>query len=309
MACAVERYEYDAYGNCHVLEPNYAPDPDGLTDYSNPYLFTGRRVDILDNSSLKIQYNRNRYYDQYTGRWTTHDTWGVDPKDDAQNPFDPLGQYIEGVNLYQYIWSNPLGSVDPYGFWDVWKDECGIIRVTPTDPADVVPTTGKCQRESAKPRWDLMNEWTKVIVDVRLPGARWLPGVGRSPGRIGGGAAGGWKMEGIVKLYPKYDDPENYGWPPVTLGMKCWCDFQEFKLWREYCDCGDGYSQLVAKGEDKGWTMLMEGKVIRGKSVDVKAGKPFRCSCKDMSPEGKDQGSRIGRRRDFTFTNQRWGPI
>ncbi|UCG47245.1 MAG: hypothetical protein JSU94_17355 [Phycisphaerales bacterium] len=38
-------------------EPNFAPDPDGLTDYSNPYLFTGRTGDILDNSSLKIQYN------------------------------------------------------------------------------------------------------------------------------------------------------------------------------------------------------------------------------------------------------------
>jgi hypothetical protein len=30
-------------------------------------LFTGRQVDILDANSLKIQYNRNRYYDSYTG--------------------------------------------------------------------------------------------------------------------------------------------------------------------------------------------------------------------------------------------------
>ncbi len=41
----------------HVVEANSAPDPDGLTDCSNPWLFTGRAVDILDNSSLKIQYN------------------------------------------------------------------------------------------------------------------------------------------------------------------------------------------------------------------------------------------------------------
>ncbi|MHC4643534.1 MAG: hypothetical protein ACYS32_17975, partial [Planctomycetota bacterium] len=68
----LERYEYDAYGNCHVLEPNFAPDADGESDYGNPYLFTGRRVDILDSGSLKIQYNRNRYYDYYTGRFTTH---------------------------------------------------------------------------------------------------------------------------------------------------------------------------------------------------------------------------------------------
>jgi len=35
----------------------------------NPYLFIGRRLDILDSGSLTIQYNRNRYYDPETGRW------------------------------------------------------------------------------------------------------------------------------------------------------------------------------------------------------------------------------------------------
>jgi RHS repeat-associated protein len=62
-------------------------------------LFTGRRVDILDNGSLTIQYNRNRYYDYYTGRWTTH---------------DPLG-YIDGMNLYEYVKSNALILTDPIG--------------------------------------------------------------------------------------------------------------------------------------------------------------------------------------------------
>jgi hypothetical protein len=62
-----ERYEYDAYGNCYVLEPNLAPDPDNKTDYWNPYYFTGRQLDFLDGGNLKTQYNRNRYYDYYTG--------------------------------------------------------------------------------------------------------------------------------------------------------------------------------------------------------------------------------------------------
>ena len=39
-------------------------------------MFTGRQVDILDGGALKIQYNRNRYYDYYTGRWTTQDPAG-----------------------------------------------------------------------------------------------------------------------------------------------------------------------------------------------------------------------------------------
>ncbi|MHC4573042.1 MAG: hypothetical protein ACYS76_02730 [Planctomycetota bacterium] len=42
----------------------------------NPDLFTDRRVDILDNGSLKIQYNRNRYYNYHTGRWLSHDPSG-----------------------------------------------------------------------------------------------------------------------------------------------------------------------------------------------------------------------------------------
>ena len=47
-----ERYEYDAYGNCHILEPNFADDEDGKTDYGNPYYFTGRRVDFMDDGNL-----------------------------------------------------------------------------------------------------------------------------------------------------------------------------------------------------------------------------------------------------------------
>jgi RHS repeat-associated protein len=77
-----ERYEYDAYGRASILEPNFAAEADGKSDYGNPYLFTGRRVDFLDNGSLTLQYNRHRYYDYYTGRWTGQDALrdgGVSP--------------------------------------------------------------------------------------------------------------------------------------------------------------------------------------------------------------------------------------
>ncbi|MHC4112965.1 MAG: RHS repeat domain-containing protein, partial [Planctomycetota bacterium] len=96
-----ERYEYDAYGNCYVLEPNFAPDSDGQSNSGNPYLFTGRRVDTLDSGSLKIQYNRNRYYDYYTGRWLTR---------------DPL-EFVDSMNRYEYVKSNPATGIDPWGLY------------------------------------------------------------------------------------------------------------------------------------------------------------------------------------------------
>jgi hypothetical protein len=45
--------------------------------YVNRCLFTGRTVDILDIGSLKIQYNRNRYYDYSRSRILTYDLTGI----------------------------------------------------------------------------------------------------------------------------------------------------------------------------------------------------------------------------------------
>jgi RHS repeat-associated protein len=80
-----------------------------------PYLFTGRRVDILDNGSLKIQYNRNRYYDYYTGRWLTHDPLSIAPNAEGRNRFGPVSQYADGLCLYGYCRLNPLNCEDPMG--------------------------------------------------------------------------------------------------------------------------------------------------------------------------------------------------
>ncbi|MCK4292774.1 MAG: hypothetical protein KAY65_06220 [Planctomycetes bacterium] len=117
----LERYEYDAYGNCYILEPNFAPDPDGKSDSGNPYLFTGRRVDILDEGYLKLQYNRNRYYDQYTGRWLTHDPVATVPNSLASNYFTPRHQYSQGLSVYEYALSNPTIGSDPWGL-KTWPD-------------------------------------------------------------------------------------------------------------------------------------------------------------------------------------------
>jgi len=96
----LERYEYDAYGNPTIWNADFTTERDN-SNSGNPYLFTGRRVDILDSGSLKIQYNRNRYYDYYSGRWLTHD------------PLD----FVDGMNLYEYVQTNPVNQIDPFGLY------------------------------------------------------------------------------------------------------------------------------------------------------------------------------------------------
>ncbi|MHC4527934.1 MAG: RHS repeat-associated core domain-containing protein, partial [Planctomycetota bacterium] len=118
----LERYEYDAYGNPYVLEPNFADDPDGKTDWANPYYFTGRRADFLDGNNLTLQINRHRYYDYYTGRWLTHDPLGLglsrlNPTYSTHVSMRPSSQYLDGANLYQYGKGNPVGAGDPMGLW------------------------------------------------------------------------------------------------------------------------------------------------------------------------------------------------
>jgi len=77
----VERYEYDAYGNCHVLEPNFADDPDGQSDYENPYFFQGKRLDLLDDGGLELMSWPYRDYSPYLGRWLQAEKLGMIPND------------------------------------------------------------------------------------------------------------------------------------------------------------------------------------------------------------------------------------
>src|SRR5262249_25779892 len=48
-----------------------------------------------------LQYNRERWYDPYSGRWITQ---------------DPSG-FMDGPNLYVYVHNAPTNQVDPSGRW------------------------------------------------------------------------------------------------------------------------------------------------------------------------------------------------
>jgi RHS repeat-associated protein len=64
------------------------------------YAWTGRELDV----ETGLQYNRARYYDPVTGRWTGQDPLGFDAGDS---------------NLYRYVHNDPTNLTDPSGFDEV----------------------------------------------------------------------------------------------------------------------------------------------------------------------------------------------
>jgi RHS repeat-associated protein len=91
----VERYNYSPYGEATILDAA-GTTVLGASTIANPWTFTGRRLD----AETGLMYYRARYYDASLGRFTSR---------------DPL-EYVDGLNLYQYVSSDPLNWSDPNGY-------------------------------------------------------------------------------------------------------------------------------------------------------------------------------------------------
>jgi len=90
----LERYLYTPYGVVTILDADFTDDADGVSDYANTTLYTGREY----NPETGIYYYRARYYHAELGKLIGRD----------------LIVYAD-VNLYRYVSSNPVGNVDPSG--------------------------------------------------------------------------------------------------------------------------------------------------------------------------------------------------
>ena len=114
----VERYSYDVWGEPTIYDGSGNEITE--SDVANPFMFTAREVDFLDEDTstgsyrLKFQHNRHRVYDYLRACWLQSDPRGVVPND-YMNPFKPIGQYKDGVNIYEYVGSDPLYSIDSFG--------------------------------------------------------------------------------------------------------------------------------------------------------------------------------------------------
>jgi RHS repeat-associated protein len=92
----LDQIAYDAFGNIVArLNPLLI----------NPILFASREFD----AETGLYYNRARYLDPSTGRWTTQDPLGFAPGD---------------PNLYRYVFNNATMLTDPSGYWS-WSAAWG----------------------------------------------------------------------------------------------------------------------------------------------------------------------------------------
>jgi hypothetical protein len=64
----------------------------------------------LDSTSLTI-------HNYTTGRWLQRDPLGVNPAGGKDNLFKVLGQYKNGLNLYEYAGGAPVVLIEPYGLY------------------------------------------------------------------------------------------------------------------------------------------------------------------------------------------------
>jgi RHS repeat-associated protein len=82
----VKTYRYDSFGKITAQT--------GTLD--QPFAFTGREYD----SETGLYYYRARYYDPKVGRFISK---------------DPIGFWGGDVNLFRYVWNDPINWVDPEG--------------------------------------------------------------------------------------------------------------------------------------------------------------------------------------------------
>ena len=108
----VERYSYDPWGEPTIYNAGGTEIDESAV--ANPFMFTAREVDFLDDGNLKLQHNRWRVLSYPLARWMQNDPLGTVPGG-YYNKYGPNGQYKDGVNIYCYTGNDSISKVDVLG--------------------------------------------------------------------------------------------------------------------------------------------------------------------------------------------------
>ena len=118
-----------------------------VSSVGNPFHFTGRRLHYLDdltqagaNDNRQVQYNRARHYDPGHGRWLQREPFG----------------YVDGMNLYEYLRSNPLLWTDPTG-WGPYKIGTAAPTPHPHPPMDTSDHGSQTADDNSIEWWRIAN--------------------------------------------------------------------------------------------------------------------------------------------------------
>jgi RHS repeat-associated protein len=134
----VQYYLYDAYGTVHPfntdggiaegerLIPTFEAAAGVPT--TNPFTYTGRFLD----QDTGLYYYRARHYHASLGRFLQRDPFAF------QGKFIAHDLYYDGLNLYRYVQSRPIGRTDPTGlgpptFKRCFNDRVFALCIGPTE--------------------------------------------------------------------------------------------------------------------------------------------------------------------------------
>lgn len=140
-----ERYTYSSYGQVSIFDSLYVAR--AATAIGNVYAFTGRRLD----SESGLYFYRKRYYHAGLGRF-------------MQN--DPL-EYIDGMNMYEYVKSSPTHWTDPLGLAVV------NLRMSCNGPWPG-PKTLNIRFENCEPRSKYVGIGNRMCHSFRAAGQAWV---------------------------------------------------------------------------------------------------------------------------------------
>jgi RHS repeat-associated protein len=242
------RCDFDYSGTVNLSEvfaavpARYSSTPSNQQSYfTNPYYFTGRRLDVLDDGDLTLQHNRLRHYDYYAARWLSEDPFG----------------YLDGLNLYEYVLSNPIIWVDAYGLCCRNKCTAGKVEFKTMDTV-ITPY-------HVRPSWKGAIRGTKAaslgldvatITEIVMGAAMGLTPA-QIAAKIGSTIVNQVVVKIVEKAFHKYIKQiaaklaESGSWAFLKIKIKrckkkrCWCLYSTRFDWKKdkkakYYQCQDG---------------------------------------------------------------------